>query len=73
MQKIPELPVAALRLRNADPEGWDQFLSSFMHYANNRYKQLVNCSGDSLLNVQGQAQQCEALLRIFVECERAKE
>lgn len=65
-----ELGVAALRLRNATPEGWDKFLQLLDNYTNDAMARCVSAGPGEVLGEQGKAQQCQALLRIFTECDK---
>lgn len=69
----PTLAETALRLRNADTEGWEQFMRAFAEYNLTALKRVINAPPDSILVLQGQAQQCEALWRLFIECDREKQ
>jgi hypothetical protein len=57
-----------LRLRNADPKVWEQFLQCFDTYTIEVMSQMATAPSEAILNMQGRAQQCKALLRIFAEC-----
>lgn len=57
-----------LSLRNAEPKVWDQFVSCFDVYTIEVMNGLTSAPADAILNMQGRAQQCKALLRIFSEC-----
>ncbi len=65
-----DLAQAALRLRNASPEGWDKFLVLFDNYTKDAMVKTVRAGPGEVLGEQGKAQQCEALLRIFTECDK---
>lgn len=56
------------RLRNADPQVWEQFVQCFDTYTIEVMSQMSSAPSDAILNLQGRAQQCRALLRIFTEC-----
>lgn len=57
-----------LRLRNADPIVWEQFVQCFDTFTIEVMSQMSAAPSDAILNLQGRAQQCRALLRIFAEC-----
>lgn len=57
-----------LRLRNASPEGWDQFLAAFDAYATEITVAVTQAPPAEILIMQGRAQQALALLRMFREC-----
>lgn len=61
-----------LSLRNADPKVWDQFVSCFDVYTIEVMNGLTSAPADEILRMQGRAQQCKALLRIFAECHLVK-
>ncbi len=65
-----ELGPTCLRLRNAAPEVWDQLVAQFETYTLNVLNDLASADQAQILNAQGQAQQCKALLRIFNECDQ---
>lgn len=62
------LKVLALRLKNADPAGFDQFADAFDLYTSEVTVAVTEAPQDAILNAQGRAQQCIALLRLFREC-----
>ncbi len=64
----PSLSALCLHLRNADPHTWDAFLTQFTAYTDQATFALTEAAPAEILIVQGRAQQCHALLRIFKEC-----
>jgi len=62
----------ALRLRNADPEGFEQFVETFAAYTNEITVAVTDAPQDQILNMQGRAKQCLAFLRLFRECHALK-
>lgn len=62
------LKVIALRLKNADPSNFDQFVECFDVYTSEVTVAVTEAPQDVILNAQGRAQQCLALLRMFREC-----
>ena len=56
------------RLRNADREAYDQFVECFDVYSIEITVAVTEAPQDHILNAQGRAQQCRALLRVFSEC-----
>ncbi len=68
--QIVELGPTCLRLRNAAPEVWDQFIAQFEAYTLNVLNELAFKDQSMVLTVQGHAQQCKALLRVFTECDQ---
>jgi hypothetical protein len=65
-----DLAETALRLRNSNPEGWDQFVASFAAYTDHAVLDVTAAGSDNVLVLQGQARQCLALLRTFRECDK---
>lgn len=61
-----------LRLKNANPEAWDNFVQTFDIYATEVAIQLTQAPSDEILRMQGRAQQCIGLLRLMQECDRPK-
>ena len=59
----------SLRLRNASPEVWDAFVREFETYTGEASLAMTDSPADQLLKMQGRAQQCRALLRVFKECD----
>lgn len=70
MQRAPTLTEAALFLRNSAPEEWEVFKRAFDEYT---HKALLGCcaaDASHIMEAKGMAQQCQALLRMFVECDQ---
>ena len=67
-----DLAETALRLRNSNPEGWDQFVVSFAAYTDHAVLDVTAAGSDNVLVLQGQARQCLHLLRVFRECDKQK-
>jgi hypothetical protein len=61
----------ALRLKNADPSGWDSFVEAFDVYTTEVTVAVTQAPAAEILVMQGRAQQCLALLRVFRECANA--
>lgn len=61
----------ALQLKNANPQAWEAFVETFDVYATEVAVQLTQAPQDQILSMQGRAQQCLALLRLFRECAAA--
>lgn len=68
--QLVDLRSICLRLRNNAPEPWEQFVNHFEAYTLNVLNDLANADQAKILNAQGQAQQCKALLRVFTECDQ---
>ena len=68
--QVGDLSTICLRLRNNAPEPWEQFVNHFEVYTLNVLNDLASADQTSVLNAQGQAQQCKALLRVFSECDQ---
>jgi hypothetical protein len=60
----------ASRLSRADPEAWEQFLVAFELYSIEAMEALAGAPQDQILNMQGRAQQLQALLRLYRECNK---
>lgn len=60
----------ALRLRNADRASFDDFISALDTYTIEVMGMLTRAPPDAILNMQGRAQQCHALLRVLNECHK---
>ena len=68
--QVGDLSTICLRLRNNAPEPWELFVNHFETYTINVLNDLASADQSQVLNAQGQAQQCKALLRIFNECDQ---
>lgn len=58
----------ALQLKNANPKAFDAFVETMDVYATEVTLQLTAAPQTEILNMQGRAQQCLALLRMLREC-----
>lgn len=58
----------ARRLRSADPENFGLFLGAFDAYTLEVTVAVTEAPQDLILNMQGRARQCRALLRLLQEC-----
>ncbi len=58
---------ALARLKSADPEAYDLFLQVFDLYSIECMHGMTKAPQDQILNAQGRAQQCQALLRMATE------
>jgi hypothetical protein len=56
------------RLRSADPDAFEQFVACFDVYATEITVAVTEAPQEHILNAQGRAQQCLALLRAIREC-----
>jgi len=65
-----DLKLTMLSLRNANPEGFENFLNRLNDYTMDALKALSEATNDTVLNQQGRCQQLRALLRMFVECDK---
>lgn len=63
-----DLILKAASLARRAPEEWSDFLGAFKQYTDQRRDQCVSSPSDAIFRVQGQAQQCGLLLRLFDEC-----
>jgi hypothetical protein len=55
------------RLRSAEPEAYAEFLQAFDLYTIEIMQAMAQAPQDAVLNTQGRAQQCQALMRTFTE------
>lgn len=62
------LSLAALRLRNADPKAWADFISAMEVWSATRLNAMASAPPDGVFMAQGMALDARALLRIFNEC-----
>jgi hypothetical protein len=60
-----ELVKRARFLRNAAPQQFNEFFAAFVDYADGKYEGLVRAEASNFLQLQGQAQQCQALLQLL--------
>ncbi len=68
MAQLSNLGVAALRIRNASPDAFNQFLVALKEFADAQADLVVSADAASVLNMQGRAQSLKALLRTLNEC-----
>ena len=68
MAKIYPIAEAALRLRNANPEGFDQFVNILNELTMDMLVSLSDATNDRVLIAQGQCQQMRWFLRMLREC-----
>ena len=68
IDKNPTLSELALRLRNGNPEAWDEFLVRLQEYYEDLTMKVVQAPAEEVMVAQGRAQAAFALLRIFKEC-----
>ncbi len=61
---------SAQRLRNAAPEEWERFKQVFAEYSAQVTDAVTEADAGQIMTAKGHAQQCKALLRTFVECDR---
>ena len=64
---------AALKLRNADPPGFERFVNLFAVYTEEVTVAVTEADATNILVMQGRAQQCRALLRVLQECDKPKQ
>lgn len=70
--RFRDLQIAALHVRNADPEAWEVFLYQFSEMARRTTNTLVHVDQSAILTTQGQAQLAVALFDALLKCEEAK-
>lgn len=66
--KPPTLSDLALRLRNGNPDAWDEFLIRMQGYYEDLTMKVVQAPAEEVMVAQGRAQSIFALLRTFKEC-----
>ena len=66
--KPPTLSDLALRLRNGNPDAWDEFLIRMQGYYEDLTMKVVQAPAEEVMVAQGRAQGVMALLRMFKEC-----
>ena len=62
----------ALRLRNGNPEAFDDFVNNLNELTGDALTALSEAPTDEVLVQQGRAQQCRAFLRLLLECDKQK-
>lgn len=62
------LSQAFLRMRNADPEGFEGMVNSFSDYLGQAFLALAKADANDILGVQGQVRMGQAVLRMMQEC-----
>ncbi len=65
-QKV--LSELALKVRNHDPVLWEAFVDTFDAYSMEVTVAVTQAPPAEILVMQGRAQQCLAMLRVFKEC-----
>ena len=60
---------AALRLRNAGPTQWNEFIQQFGNYSDMITDSILEADVGSILVAQGCAKQCRALVQMLAEVE----
>lgn len=73
MKQKPPLALAFLRMKNADPEGFDNLVEEFSKYLGLAFGELARTGPETILGVQGQVRMGQAVLRIMQECHIAAE
>lgn len=62
------LSAAALRLRNATPEMFENFVRELTAHVDLVTVAVTDADSGNILRLQGHAQEARALLRVFKEC-----
>ena len=68
-EKSP-LSKTALRLRNGNPDAFQDFVSQINDLTIDAMKALSEAPTDEILVMQGRAKQCRWFLRLLVECDK---
>lgn len=64
---VDHLKQTGLRLRNADPRAWDDFMTAFERYTDKCVYDILHADASSILAAQAAAQQCRFLQDLFNE------
>ena len=67
------LRVAALRMRNADPQAFADFIAVLEQWTGERMSAMANAPPEGVFLAQGMAKAAIALLRVFNECHLASQ
>ena len=59
-----------LRLRNASPEVWDQFVNYFARYTEESLIAVSEADAATIMTIKGHAKQNRALLHLFATCDQ---
>jgi hypothetical protein len=59
---------AALRLRNASPQAFEDFKAMYDRRFAELCVKIAHSPAHEIMIIQGQAQECEAIIRILKEC-----
>ncbi len=63
------LRLASLRVRNADPRAWDEFMTAFERYTDKAVYDILHADQATILGAQAAAQQCAVLRDLFNQCD----
>lgn len=65
-----DLRSAAKALKSAAPEQWAAFIEIFGRYTDDVTVAVTDADAADIMTMKGRAQQCRALHRLYVECDR---
>ena len=68
MPALPPQGVAALRLKNANPEAFDMYVAQLEQYERTLMDELVRSPQHEILAAQGRVQVLQVLIRTLKEC-----
>lgn len=68
MPALNPFETAALRVRNASPQAFEDFKTMYELRLADLYRAIAHAPAHEIMIVQGRAQECEAVLRILKEC-----
>jgi hypothetical protein len=65
--------LAAARLARTAPQQWDEFVSAFQEYTDDKIVDVIQAPPDMLSTTQGRAQGLTSLGRLLMECRKMAE
>lgn len=65
------LKTMAKFLKNSEPEGYERFVKEFARYTDEITVAVTEAAPEDILNMQGQARNARAVLRMLMECDVA--
>lgn len=72
MAVLPPIGVAALRMKNADPEAFDIYTAQLELYQHNLTNDLIMANQQDVLVAQGRVQVMVSIIRTLKECHLQK-
>lgn len=68
MPQLTPFQTAALHLRNASPQGFEDFKTMYELRLADLYRKIAHSPAHEIMIIQGQAQECEAVIQSLKEC-----